>query len=583
MLSTTIGQQDDVVHPALQPERRAATAAGALGGGQGAEQHRIGRGERGAEDRGRGEREAEQQPGGEGDERRRKQRARARGCSAAPAGAAAGSRPSPSPMASLKSTSTRPSVAITCERGRVERERRPGRGPRARAPRRRSRKMATWGRPVRSTAPERSDETRMTMPISASVAARLSRVMAMQVWPRYWRMRRQRTANLSLPCSPTEPHATALLLATCGLLLGGQRALQPGVPAHRRADRAAVPRCIGMLAGSEGIGGIAFDDYRFAFRLGSLALALILFDGGLNTPLSAVRERPGRRPACSPRSGVALTAAPGRRAGALLGARLAARRCCSARWCRPPMRRRCSRCSAAAGSSSSAGWASRSRSSRASTIPVAVILTTALTQNLLEPGHDGGPAHRGWRSWCSSWWARVVGLAVGYGGRVLLLAGCSFRRGGLYPAMTLALALLAFGVATLLPRQRVPRGVPRRPAARQRAAALPRRTAPGARRARLARQIGMFLILGLLVFPSGLRGGRRRRVSASRCCLPFVVRPLVVVLLPAPFRYPGAGGALHRVGGAPGRGADRAGDLSRCWSARRAPSGCSTWCSSSWW
>jgi cell volume regulation protein A len=45
-----------------------------------------------------------------------------------------------------------------------------------------------------------------------------------------------------------------------------------------------------MLAGSEGLGGIAFDDYQFAFRAGSAALALILFDGGLNTPLDTVRR-----------------------------------------------------------------------------------------------------------------------------------------------------------------------------------------------------------------------------------------------------------------------------------------------------
>ena len=63
----------------------------------------------------------------------------------------------------------------------------------------------------------------------------------------------------------------------------------------RASQRIGVPIAllfllIGMLAGSEGIGGIAFDDYGFAFRLGSLALALILFDGGLNTPLAAVRR-----------------------------------------------------------------------------------------------------------------------------------------------------------------------------------------------------------------------------------------------------------------------------------------------------
>jgi cell volume regulation protein A len=45
-----------------------------------------------------------------------------------------------------------------------------------------------------------------------------------------------------------------------------------------------------MLAGSEGIGGIAFEDYHRAFRVGMAALVLILFDGGLNTDAAAVRE-----------------------------------------------------------------------------------------------------------------------------------------------------------------------------------------------------------------------------------------------------------------------------------------------------
>lgn len=47
---------------------------------------------------------------------------------------------------------------------------------------------------------------------------------------------------------------------------------------------------IGMLAGESGIGGIAFDNPAGAHALGTLALAMILFDGGLQTPTSSIRK-----------------------------------------------------------------------------------------------------------------------------------------------------------------------------------------------------------------------------------------------------------------------------------------------------
>ena len=46
---------------------------------------------------------------------------------------------------------------------------------------------------------------------------------------------------------------------------------------------------VGMLAGTDGPGGIEFDDYALAYAVGSVALALILFDGGLRTPWNNVR------------------------------------------------------------------------------------------------------------------------------------------------------------------------------------------------------------------------------------------------------------------------------------------------------
>lgn len=46
---------------------------------------------------------------------------------------------------------------------------------------------------------------------------------------------------------------------------------------------------IGMLLGEQGPGGIVFDDVQLAHLVGSLALALILFDGGLVTPVQQFR------------------------------------------------------------------------------------------------------------------------------------------------------------------------------------------------------------------------------------------------------------------------------------------------------
>lgn len=78
-----------------------------------------------------------------------------------------------------------------------------------------------------------------------------------------------------------------------GLLIGAGLILL-AILASKITSRASVPVLVlflllGMLAGSEGIGGLVFEDYTLANRVATVALAFILFNGGLETPSSSIR------------------------------------------------------------------------------------------------------------------------------------------------------------------------------------------------------------------------------------------------------------------------------------------------------
>ncbi|CAA7624802.1 putative Cell volume regulation protein A, CvrA [Magnetospirillum sp. LM-5] len=65
---------------------------------------------------------------------------------------------------------------------------------------------------------------------------------------------------------------------------------------------------VGLLAGEDGLGGIRFDDVGTAYAIGTVALAIVLFDAGFHTPLKSVRQ--AALPSLSLASvGVVLTAA----------------------------------------------------------------------------------------------------------------------------------------------------------------------------------------------------------------------------------------------------------------------------------
>jgi cell volume regulation protein A len=330
---------------------------------------------------------------------------------------------------------------------------------------------------------------------------------------------------------PHEPHATAVLFMVVALLLATS-ALVSHATQRLRVPAGLIFLAIGMLAGSEGLGGIAFDDYDLAFRIGSAALALILFDGGLNTPIETFRKSlapAGLLATIGVVGTMVIVAVVANRLGLpwsasfLLGAIVSS-----------------TDAAAVFAVLRSSGIQLKHRVGGTLEVesgindPVAVILTTLLTRQLL-----GGRT--------SIWIATLdvlreivigaaVGVAIGWSAR-WLLARTRLPASGLYSVMTLATALLAFSLPTLMHGSgflgvyvaAVVLGAGR----------VPYGTALRRIHDSLAwlGQVVMFLVLGMLVYPSKLLEAAWVGTIVG-LALTFVARPVMAALCLMPLRFP---------------------------------------------
>ena len=310
------------------------------------------------------------------------------------------------------------------------------------------------------------------------------------------------------------------------------------IVANKFSERLGVPALliflvVGMLAGSEGPGGIPFDDPAIAQVIGIIALAYILFSGGLDTRWEQIQ--PVLWPGIALSTvGVVLTAALlgafavlvlgfSPLTGLLLGAVVA--------------------------STDAAAVFSVLRTARArlkgnlrpflefesgSNDPMAILLTTGIIALILTPG--------------SSIFALVpmfvqqmaVGGLIGYGmgqAIVWLLNRLKLESEGLYPVLTLTMVLLTYGLtATVGGNGFIAVYI----------AGLVMGNSIVVHKKSLIRfhdgiawlmQILMFLALGLLVFPSQLASAFVPGLLAA-LFLVLIARPVAVLITLLPWKMP---------------------------------------------
>jgi cell volume regulation protein A len=235
------------------------------------------------------------------------------------------------------------------------------------------------------------------------------------------------------------------------ILLGVATMLLVSIVASKASGRLGFPvlltfLAIGMLAGSDGPGGIYFDNAYIAQSLGVVALALILFAGGLET------ERERIRPILW--HGVSLATI-----GVLLTAGLMA---CFAKWALDFSWREGLLLGAIVSSTDAAAVFAelRSRSVRlkgylepllelesGSNDPMAVFLTLGMIQLLTDPSAsilDLIPMF-----FLQMGLGAVLGFALGKG-LTFVINRLRLEYEGLYPALTLSGALLTYGATASL-------------------------------------------------------------------------------------------------------------------------------------
>lgn len=308
--------------------------------------------------------------------------------------------------------------------------------------------------------------------------------------------------------------------------------------ATRLSSRLGVPALLlflatGMLAGSDGPGGIWFDDPGLTWSFGVVALSLLLFSAGLDTEARVVR------PVLAPGlvlASVGVAASAGLTAafytlafdrpigeGVLLGAIVSS-----------------TDAAAVFGILRTTGIRLRGRiqplleMESGSNDPVAIYLTLAATAALAGPSPAIGSVVLGMAA------QMAIGLVVGIaGGRALAWSINRLRVGqeGLYPVFATALSFVVFGGTALAHGSAFVAVY---------VAGIVAGSGPLIHRRAIVRfhdavawlaQISMFVLLGLLVFPSRLPAVAGEGLAIAAFLL-FVARPLSVLVSLTPFGFP---------------------------------------------
>ncbi len=323
------------------------------------------------------------------------------------------------------------------------------------------------------------------------------------------------------------PVDSVIFFAAALLVIG---VLVVGLSDRLRLPAALLSLGIGMVFGSDGLGWVDVADFEMVRNLSIVALIVILFEGGLTTKPTALRES-GLPGFTLSTFGVLITGGItavgaemvfglGWQTSFLIGAVVASTDAAVVFDLvrRAPLPRRI---------------AGILEVESGANDPVAIVLTIGVLSGM--SGVEAGVTDWLWFGFWQLFGGILVGLGIGVLARWVL--NLRLRSEGLYPIVAAGMAGLAYGTAGLLSASGflavyiiglvVGATVPRR---RRVIRSFHASLANGA-------DIGLFLLLGLLVLPSQLPGVAWQSLAVAAVLI-LAARPIAVVVLMLPFQMP---------------------------------------------